>query len=390
MDMDAFYASIEERDNPELVGKPVVVGGSSRRGVVATANYEARKYGIHSAMPGAKAARLCPHAIFIKPRMEAYVEASRLVMEVLDTYSPLVEPLSLDEAFLDMTGTENLFGPPLETAQRLKDDIRAATQLTCSVGVAPNKFLAKLASDLDKPDGITHIPHGQEAEFIAPLPIRKIWGVGPKAAARLQGLGLDTIGDIAAADPDWLRRHLGSFADHIQPLSRGEDFREVVGGGRRKSIGSENTLSIDIRGREAIEKELRRHLEDVTRTARKKNLKAKSVRVKVRYSKTFQLQTRQGALPSPADDSRTIFPVACSLLDTLDLDEPIRLVGAALFDFVHEGEPAQQSLFGAQKAKNSELERTLDAIRDKFGDKINRGVQGPEAPNPKNVEPNKE
>lgn len=373
MDMDAFYASIEERDNPELVGKPVVVGGSSRRGVVATANYEARKFGVHSAMPGAKAARLCPHAVFIKPRMSAYAEASRQVMAVLDNFSPLVEPLSLDEAFLDMTGTENLFGPPLDAAQKLKDDIWDAVRLTCSVGVAPNKFLAKLASDLDKPDGITHIPHGEEAEYIAALPIRKIWGVGPKAGAKLEALGLQTIGDVAAADTDWLRRHLGSFADHIQPLARGIDDRKVVGGGRRKSIGSENTLKYDITGRDAVEKELRRHLEDVTRTARKKGIKARSVRVKVRYSRTFQLQTRQGALPSPADDSRTIFPIARSLLDTLDLDEPMRLVGAALFDLVKEGEPLQQALFGAQKKKNAELERTLDAIRDKFGDKINRG-----------------
>jgi DNA polymerase-4 len=376
IDMDAFYASIEQRDNPELRGRPVIVGGTRRRGVVAAASYEVREFGVHSAMPMTQALRRCPDAVVLPPRIDDYARESARVMEVFDRYSPQVEPLSLDEAFLDMTGTEKLFGPPVPTAQQIKDDIAAATDgLTSSVGIAPNKFLAKLASDLDKPDGITIIHHGDEASFIAPLPIRKIWGVGKKTAARMEELGFVTIADVAATDERQLVRLFGkSFGPHLHALARGIDGREVAGGGgKRKSVGSETTLSYDIAGRGAVERVLRKRCETVARHLRRKELRAGAIRVKVRYTETFSLQTRQASLPAPADDSRTLFDAARKLLDGLELDEPIRLVGAAAYDLMKSDDVQQLSLFGQSSEESSRLEHTMDAIRARFGDKIQRG-----------------
>ncbi len=375
VDMDAFYASIEQRDDPALRGKPVIVGGTRRRGVVAAASYEVREFGVHSAMPMTQALRRCPDAVVLPPRIDYYSEESAKLMAVLDRYSPQVEPLSLDEAFLDMTGTEKLFGPPRDAAQRIKDDIAEATDgLTSSVGIAPNKFLAKLASDLDKPDGITLIRHGEEASFIAPLPIRKLWGVGKKTAARMEREGFETIGDVAATDQRELVRLFGeSFGAHLHRLANGRDQREVSGGGGRKSVGSETTLSYDIAGRGAVERVLRKRCETVARHLRRKELLARGIRVKIRYTETFSLQTRQTSLPRAADDSRTLFDTARGLLDTLELDEPIRLVGAAAFDLVTSDDVRQLTLFGEASEKSSRLEHTLDAIRDRFGDKIQRG-----------------
>lgn len=377
VDMDAFYASVEQRDRPELRGRPVIVGGGKKRGVVAAASYEVREFGVHSAMPMARALRKCPDAVVIKPRMAHYAAASKKLMGVLVNYSPLVEPLSLDEAFLDMTGTEKLFGTPLETAQALKRDIFEATDgLTCSVGIAPNKYLAKIASDLDKPDGITFIRHGTERETLAPMSIRKIWGVGKKTAKKLEARMLHTIGDIAEADFVKLAGIVGErSARHLKQLARGEDDRPVVADRERKSVGAEITLSEDIRGRAQIERQLRAQCERVARELRKKNLRAESARVKLRYSKTFRLKTRQGPMPTAADDSRTLFETTRRLLDDLELDEPIRLVGAAAFDLIAEDDTVQLALFDGERKQNATLEKTLDAIRDKFGDKIGRGSE---------------
>ncbi|QDG52356.1 DNA polymerase IV [Persicimonas caeni] len=377
VDMDAFFASVEQRDHPELRGRPVIVGGGKKRGVVAAASYEVRKFGVHSAMPMVRALRKCPDAVVIKPRMSHYAAASKQLMAVLDNYSPLVEPLSLDEAFLDMTGTEKLFGTPLETAAALKRDIFEATDgLTCSVGIAPNKFLAKIASDLDKPDGVTFIRHGTERQTLAPMSIRKIWGVGKKTAKKLESRMLHTIGDIAEADFIKLAGIVGErSARHLKQLARGEDDRPVVADRERKSVGAETTLSEDIRGRQQIEKHLRAQCERVARELRKKNLRAESARVKLRYSRTFRLKTRQGPMPTAADDSRTLFETTRRLLDTLELDEPIRLVGAAAFDLIAEDDTVQLALFDGERKQNAKLEKTLDAIRDKFGDKIGRGSQ---------------
>jgi DNA polymerase-4 len=375
VDMDAFYASIEQRDDPSLKGKPVLVGGTRRRGVVAAASYEVREFGVFSAMPMTQALRKCPHAVVLPPRMEQYAEDSRKLMEVLASYSPVVEPLSLDEAFIDMTGTQELFGPPRDAAASIKRDVHKATDgLTASVGIAPNKFLAKLASDLDKPDGITLIPHGEEQRFIAKLPIRKIWGVGQKTAARMEELGFRTIGDVAATDEKELATLFGkTFGPHLHRLSHGVDVRRVVNDSKRRSVGSESTLSYDIQGRAAVERELRARCETVARHLRKKNLRARGIRVKVRYTETFSLQTRQGPLPDAVDDSGTLYDTARQLLDSLELDQPIRLVGAAAFDLATEDDAAQLSLFTQPSEKTSRLEHTMDEIREKFGDKISRG-----------------
>lgn len=380
LDMDAFYASIEQRDDPSLRGKPLIVGGRERRGVVCTASYEARPTGVRSAMPMSEALRRCPQAVVVPPRMNHYLEVSGQVMEVMRSFSPLVEPLSLDEAFLDMTGSERLFGPPREMADKLRAAIYERTTvgdrgLTGSVGIASNKFLAKLASDLDKPDGVTEVPFGEERAFIAPLSLRKLWGVGPRAHARLQHLGLSTIGDLAAADEGALRRELGDrYADHLLALARAEDDRPVEPDRERKSIGSETTLEDDVRGLDQVRPILRKQCQRVAAQLRKKGLLAGGVRVKLRYSQTFALATRQRALAVPADDSEALLEATTELLAKLDLSSPIRLVGAAAYDLQGDETPRQFDLFGApEREKRSHLESTVDAIRNRFGDKIDFG-----------------
>ncbi len=377
VDMDAFFAAIEQRDHPAYRGRPVIVGGSRTRGVVSTASYEARPFGVHSAMPMSRAVRLCPQAVVLPVRMEVYGQVSAQLMQVLDGFSPKVEPLSLDEAFLDMTGAEGLFGPPDHMARAIQARVREATGLGASVGIAGNKFLAKLASDLDKPEGCTWVPFGREREFIAPLPVRRLWGVGPRAAELLAGLGLGTIGEVAGADPARLRRELGAFGEHIHALSLGQDDRPVVPGHARKSVGSERTLERDIRGRGPVEKHLRAACERVACDLRAAELVASAVRVKVKYA-TFQLATRDGQLPAPADDSAALYEAARRLLERLDLEAPIRLVGAAAFDLSPRGGPQQGDLFlQPVRRRHHRLESTLDAIREKFGDdKVRRACDG--------------
>ncbi len=376
LDMDAFFASVEQRDHPEYRAKPIIVGGSGRRGVVAAASYEVRQFGVRSAMPTAKALRLCPHAIIVPPSIGKYSEASAIIMAVMKRYSPLVEPLSLDEAFVDMTGTEKLFGKPLDIAQRIKDEIFEETGgLTSSIGVAPNKFLAKIASDMNKPDGITLIPFGKEAESIAALKIERMWGVGKKSSTLLREIGLDTIGDIAKADTRELIKAVGpALADHIYKLSRGEDHRIVISDLSRKSIGSECTFEYDISGRSMVEKKIRPQAEIVARGLREKKIKARGVRVKVRLSRGFILQTRQMKIDQPFDDSKTIFDACCQLLKTVDVDAAIRLVGATAYDLVEEDFPEQIDLFStAKKEKQSTLEHAMDAINKKLGQQVRRG-----------------
>jgi DNA polymerase-4 len=376
VDMDAFYASIEQRDDPALAGRPVIVGGPRRRGVVSTASYEARPFGVHSAMPMSQALRLCPDAVVRAPRMGAYAEVSREIMAVLAGFSPLVEPLSLDEAFLDMTGCERLFGPPDRMARSIKDAIRERTELTASVGIGGNKFLAKLASDLDKPDGLTWVPFGTPAEFIAPLPVRRLWGVGPRVAERLAGLGLETIGQVARADRALLERELGaSLAAHLQALADARDDRPVEADHDRRSIGAEVTLAHDIRGRVDVERVLRRQCERAARGLRSEGLVARAVRVKLRLSRGFRLVSRQGALPVGCDDSASLFVAASGLLDRFDLDDPIRLVGVAAFALEDRASPRQLELFGESRAEErSRLEHAVDDIRERFGDKIGFGA----------------
>jgi DNA polymerase-4 len=374
VDMDAFYAAIEVHDRPELAGLPLIVGGPQRRGVVSTASYEARRFGVRSAMSMVEAMRRCPQAIVLPVRMERYAEVSGQVMDVFDRFSPLVEPLSLDEAFLDMTGSEGLFGPPVEAARRLKAEVRDATGLTCSVGIAVNKFLAKLASELDKPDGVTVVPAGREREFLAPLPVRRLWGVGPKTTARLEALGLPTIGAIAGADPAWLRGRLGSTGEHVWRLAHAMDDRPVEPDRDRKSFGSEETLAVDVSGRAAVEVLLLPHCERVARHLRRDGVVARGVRVKVRYQDGFELATRDHRLAATFDDSDTLFREACRLLDRVDVDRPMRLIGVAAFDVAPDGDGAGQGdLFAASgPSPRSRVEHAIDGLRARIGDKVKR------------------
>ena len=375
VDMDAFYAAIEQRDDPALRGRPVIVGGPNRRGIVSTCSYEARPFGVRSALPMVQALQLCPKAVVVTPRHAHYSEVSEMVMDVLATFSPVVEPLSLDEAFLDMSGSEALFGTPRQMAAKIKRAVLEKTELTCSVGIARNKFLAKLASDLDKPDGITFVPFDDPMAFIAPFSVRKLWGVGPKAADRLERLGLHKIGDIARADTDWLCERLGrSYGMHLRALANAQDKRPVDSDRGRKSVGSEVTLEHDVEGRAQIEPILRRQCLRVAKHLRAAGLKAKGLRVKLRYARGFALKTRQAALPLPCDESGTLIAVAFELLGKLDVDRRIRLVGAAGFDLESAEDAAQQHLFEqARSDSRSTLEHTVDNIRDRFGDKIGFG-----------------
>src|SRR5690554_5590717 len=319
VDMDAFFASVEQRDHPELRGLPVIIGGTTRRSVVAAASYEVRKFGVRSAMPMSRAMRLCPKAVVIPPNIEKYRAVSADIMEVFADYSPLVEPLSFDEAFLDMSGSEAIFGPPMQTAQAIKRDVFDATDgLTCSVGIGLNKFLAKLASPMQKPDGISFIRPGTEAELLGFMPVRKMWGVGEKTAQKLYAQKILTFADLREADAHKLANLLGKASAYkLQKLANGEDDRRVVANRERKSIGSEVTLIEDIQGREAVEKYLREQCEDLARSLRKRNIRARPVPVKFPYSQNSQFRPPQAPLPPPRNDPRTPFGPPGHLLNRL-------------------------------------------------------------------------
>lgn len=366
-DMDAFYASVEQHDRPELRGKPILVGFPGARSVVTTASYEARPFGCRSAMPMLRAMRLCPQAIVVEPRFRRYQEVSRVVMEVFHTFSPVVEPLSLDEAFLDMTGAEGLFGPPEEMGRKVRAKVKEATGLTVSVGVAPTKFVAKVASDYRKPDGLTVVPPEEVLSFLHPQKVSRLWGVGPKAEERLHRLGLFTIGDVYRADPARLARELGSLGVHVARLSRGDDPREVEPEREAKSVGSEVTLAEDVVGEEAIRPHLLHEADEVARRLRAAGLVARGVRVKLKTSR-FRLHTRQGKLRQASASAPDLFAGAVPLLANFDLDEPIRLVGLAAFDLVPDASRGQGDLFaGPEQLRQARLDRTLDRLRERFG-----------------------
>jgi DNA polymerase-4 len=366
VDMDAFFAAVEQRDNPEYRGKPLIVGGTGRRGVVSTASYEARKFGVGSAMPTFKAKKACPHGIFIAPRMSAYVEASRQIMEVFSEHTPAVEPLSLDEAFLDMTGCERLFGTPPEMAESIRALIFERTALTASVGCAANKFVAKVASDMNKPDGVTVCTPGSERAFLAPLAIRRLWGVGPRAAAALQDFGVQTVGDITALSLPTLERRFGNFGRHVWELAHGRDDRSVQTERRRVSMGAERTLSNNITGVDAVRHRLLPLADEVTTGLRAKNLRAWGIRLKVKYA-DFTLTTRDMRVSSPICDAGSMLEAIDELLQRIELNVPIRLVGLAAFELSDDSQPQQASLFEAPSAKREGLESALDSLRSKFG-----------------------
>jgi len=369
LDMDAFYAAVEVLDAPELMGQPVIVGGSKERGVVSSASYEARKFGVHSAQPIATAARLCPHGVFLPVRMGRYQEVSGQIFKIFQRFSPLVEPLSLDEAFLDVTGSTRLFGPPEEIARKIKEQVIEETGLTVSAGVAPSKFVAKIASDLQKPDGLTVVPEGRVKEFLEPLPIEKLWGVGKSTRKILAHLGVKTIGDLGLLSSELLVRKLGKQGLHLSLLAKGIDEREVEPEREVKSIGHEDTYPVDISASGEARKQLLSLSIRVAKRLRGYGLVGKTVTLKVKYYDFVQV-TRSITLVEPTDDGRKIFTTCCDLLGKTEVGRrPVRLFGISLSQLSELDETEQLPLFAAEESdKRRKLNKALDTISEKFGD----------------------
>ncbi|MDX1432893.1 MAG: DNA polymerase IV [Gammaproteobacteria bacterium] len=374
VDMDAFYASVEELDNPELVGRPVVVGGTPEgRGVVAAANYAARQFGVHSAMPAARARRLCPHAVFIRSRMHRYAEVSHALRELFARYTPLIEPLSLDEAFLDVASSVRLFGDAESIARRIKDEIRAELGLVASVGVAPNKFLAKLASDLDKPDGLVVVPPDDVEAFLDPLPVSRLWGVGKVASRDLANIGIRTIGELRASPEDLLEGRLGRWAGHLKQLASGIDERRVIPEREAKSISHETTFAEDIDQIDVLRSWLLELGEQVATRLRRQGLRARTVFIKVRYE-DFKTVSRTETLDAPTELTRVLFQSAARLLDA-ELGarpRPVRLLGMGVSgitaDRLEQGELFEQTSLEQQRR----IDTVVDAVKSRFGSRALR------------------
>lgn len=367
IDMDAFFAAIEQKDNPALKGLPVIVGGDpQRRGVVSAASYEARAYGIHSAMPISQAKKLCPHGIFLPVRMSRYQEVSQQIFKILAAYTPLIEPLSLDEAFLDVTGCEALFGPPLQIAKDIKSRIYATTGLTSSAGIGPNKFLAKIASDLKKPDGLVEVRREEIKEFLSQLPISKLWGVGKVTTETLHQLGIYQVGQLVNFPPEILERKLGKFGRQLLALARGEDDRPVEPHGETKSISQEETFTSDLADREEMKRVLLAQAEEIGFELRQQGLKGYTVQLKVRYP-DFRLVTRSSTLPVPTDQGWEIYQVACKLLERTEVSQrKARLLGVGIVNLIRPHYGAQLSLFGRAE-KRARATAAIDRIWEKFG-----------------------
>jgi len=381
VDMDAFYASVEVMDRPELAGKPVIVGGSvESRGVVTAASYEARVFGVHSAMSSARARRLCPHAVFFEGRMWRYVEVSHDIRRILDAFTPLIEPISIDEAFLDVTGSQALFGPAPDIGRAIKRRIRDEVGLIASVGVAPNKYLAKLASDLEKPDGFVVITQEEAEARLAPLPVWRLWGVGKKTEEAFAKAGLRTIADVARAPDALLENLVGSYAPRLKMLVRGLDDRPVVPDADAKSIGAENTFARDIADAQALRAELDLLSERVARRARADDMAGFTVNLKARYA-DFTTVTRAKTLAAATSDSVAIRDAARELLEKrLDREgRALRLLGVSLSNLAH-AEDVSRDLFDSNARTNTSRNRTLDsvmdALRERFGaSAVSRGTK---------------
>lgn len=367
VDMDAFYASIEQRDDPSLRGLPVIVGGTGARGVVATASYEARKFGVGSAMAMSKARRLCPNGIFIDGNHAYYEAVSTQLMDILGSFSPMVEPLSLDEAFLDISGLSRHHASPEEMGRAVKRRIFEELELVASVGIAPNKFLAKLASDLEKPDGLVIIREENVREVLRPLSVRRLWGVGQFTATQLAGLGITTIGDVADAPVQRLAKVLGKQAYTLKELADGIDKRKVEPVRKVQSVGNEETFATDIWERADIEKELLRLSEKVGGRLRRKGLFALTVMLKVRFA-SFRTVTRSVTLKEGTQYDEVLYRTACELYDKVRATEPIRLLGVTAS---HLTDTEEVSLFESDSDKKKKtLYRTVDALKAKFGASI--------------------
>ena len=371
VDMDAFYAAVEQRDHPNYRGKPVIVGSDPKegkgRGIVATCSYEARKFGIHSAQPISKAWRLCPQGIYVHPDMGKYERVSILVMDIFSDFTDMLEQVSVDEAFLDVSGSRRLYGSGPEIAAKIKARIQKELQLTASVGVASNKFVAKVASDLKKPDGLVIVPPGTEEEFLAPLPIRRLWGVGPKTEACLKRIGLERIGQIAAMPVKELTAQLGDHGAHLLRLARGLDDRPVVASEGCKSIGHEFTFDKDTADFELLHRTLLDLSGKVAYRLRTEKLCARTVVIKFREA-DFSTFTRRVTLSEPADTSEKIFPAALKLLkDLVRADVRVRLIGVSTSNLEPNAGKNQMSLFNQTSPKDRKLAAAMDNIAERFG-----------------------
>ncbi len=388
VDMDAFFASVEVLDNPELKGKPVAVGGTSDRGVISAASYEIRKYGVRSAMPAVTARRLCPHGIFLPGRMGRYKELSHQVMDVLRTFSPVVEQASVDEAYLDATGLERLFGPVEQLCATLKAKVREVTGLTCSVGAAPVRFLAKIASDRDKPDGLFIIRPDEVAGFLETLPVGDIPGVGPRALETLRGLGVRFAADLLRHPESFWTERLGKWGAALYERAQGKDPSPVVPHTPAKSSSAENTFDRDTLDREELIHWLLRQSERVGEDLRRHGQAGRTVTLKAKFA-DFRQVTRSRTLDEPVCDTRTIFETACSLLDQLNPKQPLRLIGVGVSRFEDPGpdqlhlflpglgytpdgtdgeEPARDKVGKGRDGKDrAAVDKAMDAVRGRFG-----------------------
>ena len=374
LDMDAFFAAIEQQDHPELRGKPVLIGHDGPRGVVATASYEARPFGCHSAQPMVTAKRLCPQAIILPVRGERYQEVSEQMFAILEEFSPVIEPVSIDEAFLDLTGTERLLGKPEDVARRLKDRIKSDLDLTASAGVSFNKFLAKLASDMDKPDGLTVIRPEDVDRILPPLPVTKLFGIGRATAARLAKVGIRTIGDLRRKPIAWLQEHLGSEAQWYFNLARGIDERPVTPDREAKSIGHEQTFEVDVPDPGEVRRVLFDQVEQVARRLRKHGLRARGVSLKIRFG-DFETISRSTTLTGPTDITTELWQAARGLFDKWPF-RPVRLIGVTAERLTEAKD--QLTLFtGPEKERQKKLDSVTDRINERFGKRaIKRGGAG--------------
>ncbi len=373
--MDAFYASVEQRDHPELAGKPLVVGGNPQeRGVVAAASYQARKFGIRSAMPSRTAVKLCPELIFVPMRMPHYAEISKQINNIFLRYTPLVEPLALDEAFLDVTGSEPLFGGAKTIATLIKNEIHSELELTASIGVAPNKFIAKIASDLEKPDGFVTVYPPFEP-FLDPLPVRRLWGIGQVSERKLHAVGIHTIGAFRNADAAVLNRCVGNATDHLLKLARGEDDRQVVPKRPAKSISRETTFTVNVKDIEKLESTLLKLTEDVAARLRNKNLAARTIGIKLRDS-NFKTVTRSQSQTLPTNITREIWKIARTLLHRAFGEKvEVRLIGIQTSSLENTATDSAVLLSNPEHYRQKKIDQVVDDLNQKFGkSKVHRGI----------------
>ena len=371
IDMDAFYASVEERDRPELRGRPVIVGGSAQsRGVVSAANYIARKSGVHSAMPMSQALRLCPDGVYLPVRMTRYVEVSRQIHTIFERYTPLIEPLSLDEAFLDVVGSEKLYGKPEQIARRIKQEIRDELGLVASVGVAANKFIAKIASDIDKPDGFKVVPADESQAFLDPLPVSRLWGVGKATHQIFDRLGVQTVRQVRQLPEAVMQDYFGKHGSHLWQLAHGRDDRKVISERQAKSISNETTFAQDISDLKSLHAVLMELTEQVASRLRHAELRGRTVNLKLRFA-DFKTLSRSHTLEKPTQTTEVIWQTVVKLFEQCHLVQPVRLLGMGMSNLIDEQQRVEEQtdLFATIDPRQQQLDELADSINNRFGKK---------------------